>query len=374
MAYCEECGCEVTSRDRFCPECGHSVHIPSDGVVQTATESESVDLKDLLIYRMSNGSHELFHSNLIAWMLERDHNFAEVFFKELKGERYEVFREKKHMDIVLETDNAAYVIENKFKSLPGAYQLERYQNSYEKEKPAKSFAAGALLGVHDVLGNECPQKWHYVDYREIADYIDTSTANAPWADKKDFECLTVIQYGRLIRQLKERLEQEIDWDGKKMPSPSDFDLLDGIQLKDLCKKIQTAVFARRLSREIGEDKLNQYAKEYRFCFKITTSFLRGDAILEVRFFRDSREEAEQKKDDNLGADCTVGVEVHANKYMWFIKCDEDSVSANKVSEIIDMLKAQNGLQMTLAGRLQGGRRSKVCIRLGKNFNTSISHL
>lgn len=365
MAYCEECGRELTMRDRFCAECGHPIAAPSFDVAQTDAGAESVDLKDLLIYRMSNGSHELFHSNLIAWMLERDHNFAEVFFKELKGERYEVFREKKHMDIVLETDNAAYVIENKFKSLPGTYQLERYQNSYEKEKPAKSFAAGALLGVHDVLGNECPQKWHYVDYREIADYIDTSTANAPWADKKDFECLAVIQYGRLIRQLKERLEQEIDWDGKKMPSPSDFDLLDGIQLKDLCKKIQTAVFARRLSREIGEDKLNQYAKEYRFCFKITTSFLRGDAILEVRFFRDSREELEQKKDDNWGADCTIGLEIHADKYMWFIKCDEDKVSAE---EVIKLLWREKWFTEDPNRRTVSGRRQKDGLySFGKEF-------
>lgn len=334
MAYCEECGRELTMQDRFCAECGHPIAAPSLDVAQTDAGAESVDLKNLLIYRMSNGSHELFHSNLIAWMLERDHNFAEVFFKELKGERYEVFREKKHMDIVLETDNAAYVIENKFKSLPGTYQLERYQNSYEKEKPAKSFAAGALLGVHDVLGNECPQKWHYVDYQEVADYIDNSVANAPSTDKKDFEHLTVIQYGRLIRQLKKRFEQEIDWEGKKMPSPSDFDLLDGIQLKDLCKKIQTAVFARRLSKQIDERLIDAEAVRYGFRFKITTNFLRGDAILEVRFFKDSRREVDQKKDDNWGADCTIGVEVHADKYMWFVKCDEDEVSAQTIVKLL----------------------------------------
>ena len=89
------------------------------------------------MYRMSNGSHELFHSNVIAWMLERCHDFAEVFFKELKGKNYEVFREKHQMDIVLEFGEKAYVIENKFKSLPGAYQLERYQQTFSNGKAAK---------------------------------------------------------------------------------------------------------------------------------------------------------------------------------------------------------------------------------------------
>lgn len=365
MAYCEECGGRLTGRERFCTECGCLVSASANDVTQTDTGCELVDLKDLLIYRMSNGSHELFHSNVIAWMLEHDHLFAGVFFSELKGQPYQVFREKKHMDIVLETDSGAYVIENKFKSLPGAYQLERYQNSYEKEKPAKSFVAGVLLGVHDVLGNECLEKWHYVDYEDIASYIDSSVVNAPCADEKFFDHLAIIQYGRLIRKLKECLEREINWQGDRMPMPNEFALLEGIQLRDLCKKIQTAVFARRLSKQINENSIDQDAIQYGFRFKITTNFLRGDAILEVRFFKDSRSEADQRKDDNWDADCTIGLEIHADKYMWFIKCDEDKVSAE---DVIGLLWDEKWFTNDSNRRTVSGRRQKEGLySFGKEF-------
>ena len=289
MAYCENCGCELTEQVRFCEKCGSPVRLLTDDEVGVT------DLKTSLIYRMSNGSHELFHSNVIAWMLEHDHDFAGVFFEELQGRPYQVFREKNHMDIVLETDTGVYVIENKFKSLPGAYQLERYQSAYDNEKSVKTFVEGVILGVHDVLGDECPPKWRYVDYENIVSYIDGMVDNAPCADAKSFEHFAVIQYGRLIKQLKERVEREINWDGDRMPRPNEFASLEGIQLRDLCKKIQTAVFARRLSKQIDEGSIDQDALRYGFRFKITTSFLRGDAILEVRFFKDSRSETHHSR-------------------------------------------------------------------------------
>lgn len=357
MAYCENCGCELTGQEQFCEKCGTRVLSQNNICSQIQNVIESMDLNDALIYRMSNGSHELFHSNVIAWMLEHDHDFAGVFFPGLKGQPYQVFREKKHMDIVLETNNGAYVIENKFKSLPGAYQLERYQRAFEKEKKSKSFVAGVLLGVWNMFGKGYPPQWSYVDYQDVVKYIEGASDNRTWGDNDSFERLTIIEYGQLVKELEACLRKEIDWNGGKMPSPSDFASLEGIQLRDLCKKIQTAVFAKRLSQQIDEDQLNQYASQNRmgFNFRITTSFLRGDAILEVRFFKDSREESEQKKDDNWGADCTIGIEVHADKYMWFVKCDEDKVSDE---EIVKMLWDKKWFTKDSNRRTVSGRRQK----------------
>ena len=95
MAYCETCGRELTSQEQFCEECGYPVPSHDNACSQAQNGSKPMDFKESLIYRMSNGSHELFHSNVIAWMLERDHVFAGVFFPELKGQPYQVFREKK---------------------------------------------------------------------------------------------------------------------------------------------------------------------------------------------------------------------------------------------------------------------------------------
>jgi len=337
MAYCEECGNELTGQVRFCEKCGRPVSAAVDGG-SMAQDSDMNELKRSLLYKMSNGSHELFHSNVLAWMLEHDHDFAGVFFEELKGQSYTVSREKKHMDIVLETDSSVYVIENKFKSLPGAYQLERYQQTLGKSKPVKQFGGGVLLGVHDLLGDQRPAGWHYVDYKAITDYITNFVNTDLWSHVDSFEKSAIIQYGQLISRIKNVLDREIDWDGTRMPMPEDFPALEGTPLQDLCKKIQTAVFAKRLSCNVREGELDKCARGYGFNFKITTNFLRGDAILEARFFKDSRDDKDQKKDDNWGAECTIGVEVHADKYMWFIKCDEDVVSVSNIKEIIGLLE------------------------------------
>jgi hypothetical protein len=37
-------------------------------------------LKKSLVFAMSKGSHELFHTNIWAWLIERDKKFCKVFF------------------------------------------------------------------------------------------------------------------------------------------------------------------------------------------------------------------------------------------------------------------------------------------------------
>ena len=86
-------------------------------------------LKGSLLFYMSLGSKELFHSNTWAWLIERDNNFARIFFPSIpQGAAITVTREEKNRDLTIwvnkGTNNAqAYVIENKFKSIPRRGQL-----------------------------------------------------------------------------------------------------------------------------------------------------------------------------------------------------------------------------------------------------------
>ena len=83
-------------------------------------------LKNSLMYQMSLGSRELFHSNVWAWLMEIDNNFIKVFFDDLDITQYEVVkicREKYNRDITIwlerkntNIDRFVYlVIENKIK-------------------------------------------------------------------------------------------------------------------------------------------------------------------------------------------------------------------------------------------------------------------
>lgn len=57
--------------------------------------SDCIDsIKRSLIYAMSKGSHELFHTNIWAWLIERDHSFIGAFFDGLKGDFLRVERDR----------------------------------------------------------------------------------------------------------------------------------------------------------------------------------------------------------------------------------------------------------------------------------------
>ena len=100
-----------------------------------APEECAQDIKELgasLIFAMSHGSHELFHSNIWAWLINKDQAFVKVFFPDVKGRFLRVKREEGNRDLTIWMENAdgkekAYVIENKFKSFPRKGQLLDYR-------------------------------------------------------------------------------------------------------------------------------------------------------------------------------------------------------------------------------------------------------
>ena len=46
-------------------------------------------LKGSLLYQMSLGNTELYHSNVWAWLFQNDHNFIKIFFDAYDEARYE---------------------------------------------------------------------------------------------------------------------------------------------------------------------------------------------------------------------------------------------------------------------------------------------
>jgi len=98
-------------------------------------------LKNNFLFQSSLGSKELFHSNMLAWILEQKNTNGEymvlkTFAKDIAGiETNDIkepafSREEYNLDLILKwTDegNMNYIfIENKMKSIPSANQLEEY--------------------------------------------------------------------------------------------------------------------------------------------------------------------------------------------------------------------------------------------------------
>ena len=120
------------------------------------------------VYAMSLGSKELFHSNLWKWIMDQDWGkpFIEAFFPafDINQSNIKIERENKNRDLVIfDTSGNEYVIENKIKSYPDKWQLEKYT----RENP--KMVKGVITGI-----NEPPfkcEKWNFVSYSKIADKL-----------------------------------------------------------------------------------------------------------------------------------------------------------------------------------------------------------
>lgn len=143
-------------------------------------ENDIKKLSDSLIYKMSLGSKELYHSNIWAWLIEQDINFIHAFIDDIDKElifQY-VSREEGNRDITIcfqypNKTQKCYVIENKLKSIPYYDQLEKYTN-----KLGDKFISGVLTGLKkpnivDDNGNVDinGKKWKFISYSEISSRI-----------------------------------------------------------------------------------------------------------------------------------------------------------------------------------------------------------
>ena len=92
------------------------------------------DLSENVMFRLSLGSKELFHSNFWAWLLEEYGNKATKIFQEnCDNGINDVYREMSHTDLSFKSNGKLIIIENKFKSYPYLEQLQRYayENYYK---------------------------------------------------------------------------------------------------------------------------------------------------------------------------------------------------------------------------------------------------
>jgi hypothetical protein len=116
------------------------------------------NLKNNFLFQASLGSKELFHSNMLAWLLEQknDRNEFEVlkfFIKQFTGEdsptfieqeflEFRIEREEQNIDLTIKWKDGEnwklIFIENKMKSIPTTKQLEEYDVKIKKFLKSKT--------------------------------------------------------------------------------------------------------------------------------------------------------------------------------------------------------------------------------------------
>lgn len=158
---------------------------------------------------MSLSSKELFHSNFWGWLFERSIEYVKVFFPAVTPDSdYIVERETgsrgNKRDLTVRQNpvknkngktiryDKAFVIENKFKSLPRKEQLERYQKDLNSQ-----FVGGVITGINKPDFIDSLENWKFIPYGEIASAIlDVAKKEA-----EGFEKELIVKYAELICQL-----------------------------------------------------------------------------------------------------------------------------------------------------------------------------
>jgi len=162
------------------------------------------------LFQISQKSHELFHSGMIAWMIRRCPAFGEVLFPNsymsTAGDNDIVVEtEKKHRDITIVVEDLSYyVIENKFKSFYTREQLQHYTDNLKKElagvgeiEPKGYFKGGVVLGVLDHADAKLPPFWEYKGYYELLRKF-SEVFEEHKVDFNDFEQGLIKQYLYLL--------------------------------------------------------------------------------------------------------------------------------------------------------------------------------
>jgi hypothetical protein len=145
--------------------------------------------KDLL-WAQSRAGQELFHSNTIAWLLRNFPIPCAPLLDLLGAARYDgvgrvdVWRERRHLDIVIDPVGASpkVVIENKLYSVPYPAQLSQY-NTYPLPWSPDHGEGGASATRYVLLSLMAPAfplpvPWAHVDYRALAGGLDQIDADA----------------------------------------------------------------------------------------------------------------------------------------------------------------------------------------------------
>lgn len=123
------------------------------------------------IESLSGGNHELFHSNILAY-IARNHKeyFKSIFGLDLEYEPIEVRREKDNFDIsISKNDKYWFVLENKMKSFPDIKQLERYNDKIKKQnKDNFENCKKILLTMAETDADVHEKGWIQLSYKELA--------------------------------------------------------------------------------------------------------------------------------------------------------------------------------------------------------------
>lgn len=133
------------------------------------------ELKQSPIFNMSLSSKELFHSNFLAWTINKyPHLFInelrQVFVVEENPAIKQIEREANNTDIKIQLSDNAIIIENKVKSVPNKRQLIEYKGNDEKNLYLLLSFIKPAFDLEEI-------GWEHLSYNKLAKLLKNISEN-----------------------------------------------------------------------------------------------------------------------------------------------------------------------------------------------------
>jgi hypothetical protein len=259
------------------------------------------------VLHLSLGSKELFHSNLIGWLLESDRALAMnalVPWLESRPaqQQFDVRREDHDLDLVVQLPAwAPLVIENKVFSLPDEDQLDRYA---EHNAPAAGLTDPTLL-LLSLTDPGWPDRayngWRWMPYGDLAHRIRQALDDRP--DVDPFTDELVKRWVDMVRLLETltSLVEPVAPEEPLLLHGEDVEVLRTVRLHDVLQKART-----RRVRHLLEQRFAQADLPYDF---IESEFTSGGPLLSAAV--------------DLSDGCRIGWQLQGSQFRRFLIVAEE---------------------------------------------------
>lgn len=330
-------------------------------------------LKQSLLYQMSLGSKELYHSNVWAWLIEKEHKFIKVFFDDFDENAYKVLdisREFLHRDLIIwlqkksyenKEEKFYYVIENKIKSLPTKEQLQGYTEDLWKNR----LLGATFTGIENTLSDNCVHidneekgvsvDWKFVSYETIADKI-YSIAEESSQELIQEKLPQIYEYCNIIKAINQVLKKAIALNQHRINYACE---LDELRLRDVFVKLKGSDFIRFIVQRKSELE-SMCPKGYDLA--IWQSFHNGKATLDIRFTNSIC--VDRNSDEYL----MIGVQIEGYQYRFVVE-KNGTYDAQKLYDRFKFEWFDDSLDCYAKERRVFGNKSTMKPRHNKKFDS-----
>lgn len=312
------------------------------------------NLKRSPVFNMSLASKELFHSNFIAWLLERGNlssspqEFLKLFFPDEKLEDLIVLtveREVKNFDLKLTLENGSkVVIENKIKSLPSRIQLQKYSNSIAKEKGEASKKTNCvLLSLTEpdfFSGSDEMEidgyRWRFVNYTSVSEALEKIACHENSENRYigdiilDYQFLidSLIKIKKCCEFMWKKPQNLLQYGGDK------YKALKKIRLHDIYEKWRMEALKKMLSESIGLENMKTGYSNQQGILDISPDPPERDSEVQYRYMlqiqgNQLRQVIEKDKDNP--SDLYKKAKELLDSKEWFIDKNGEPLQPNKRS-------------------------------------------